>query len=346
MRPEARPGTRAKAMRVLIVDLARSFPAARIVLEKAGHQVVYVHGAVSWELDSFGLGLGESAVRGRDLGLRDVEGLGNDQFEVGLVVLRAVDFLREAPIGGPSVTVHDRILDLLQRKVISGGHRVLIDNDDYPHPVTGGSLGELSSYDVILKREYRQGFSYPAKYRPFPYVVFGSPDPVQLWLESKPTRGSWRRDKVYWSGVPFVHVDHSLDYRVSRLRILTELVHSDLYQDLSIAPTRLPFKWYLQMLRHHSFFLNLRGVGDVNRRFFEGLAMGAIPLMESFDVRFPTEHADLEQELAALSFRNPSQGLEVLDSLRARGSKWRRDFLGLVRARINSDQLARLLVNA
>jgi hypothetical protein len=89
------------------------------------------------------------------------------------------------------------------------------------------------------------------------------------------------------------------------------ITSSQYYSRFQIEKEFLAKKKYDKLLKSYSFFLNLNGVGNICKRFFEGLQFQGIPILENFEVRFPQEFRNLEEILLNNSFNT----LDTLDKL-------------------------------
>lgn len=143
--------------------------------------------------------------------------------------------------------------------------------------------------DIVFKREYRKNFEYDYdknRVFPFPFSVFGKPNPSWILYESKIDYNIDRIDSCFWAGSPIYRNDEFIDEKCDRLSILNKIYHQ-----LSIK-NNLDHKDFLNEMKSHNFFLNLNGTGHLCKRFFEGLSTGSLMLMQETDLIFPFDDGD------------------------------------------------------
>lgn len=192
---------------------------------------------------------------------------------------------------------------------------VLIDNHDYPHDPMENPVVSTYSFDLVLKREKLTTRTYASKVVPFPFVVFGMNDPIVTFLTRTSFVNPFRSNRAYWAGTAFVHDDLSSGLYVNRESVVQELASLD-SGNFNILRTNVSNARYVRNMKNHHFALNLVGVGQLTKRFFESLSYGAIPLMQSNSLEFPSELSAQSVVLKELEWGNVTELCDILDTFR------------------------------
>jgi len=144
--------------------------------------------------------------------------------------------------------------------------------------------------DAVFKREYRKNWEsdYDERVHPFPFAMFGKPNPAWLlYGERKSHPSDLRLNECFWAGVPRFNKDPiTPDEHVDRNAILYPISHSIAYF------SNLPSDVFLDKFLDYKFFLNLNGNGHLCKRFFEGLSRGSLMMMQETDLVFPFANGD------------------------------------------------------
>jgi hypothetical protein len=192
-------------------------------------------------------------------------------------------------------------LNFLTHNNLKLAKKILIDNsDDKSDPLLIKSISDFG-FDRILKRETSVSQLYSKKVEPFPFVIFGLVDPIFLWQFNSQRTKLLKSKKVIWIG------NNSSLSRAKTLEIIKHKRYSDSFRIIEGNKT---FEMYKTLISRSSYFLNLKGEGDICKRLFEGIAFGSIPITERLDVLFPPEFKDFEKLLNVFSF-----DVQTLDKL-------------------------------
>ena len=186
--------------------------------------------------------------------------------------------------------------------------------------------------------------NYHNSVEPFPFVIFGHLDPIFFFLKRKSHASNFRFNKIFWAGSPLIHEDLSANIFVNRRAVLDEIIQVD-SSDFKIMKHNIDFKKYLAKFRRYHFFLDLTGVGQLTKRFFEGIALGSIPLIQRNNLKFPSEFAELEDFLHTLQWGTVSELNYLFNNVSKKSERERIGAeLNLLVSQINESNLAKILL--
>jgi len=227
----------------------------------------------------------------------------NCVFDIVYIVYPSYFYWFDDESNNQSLDLFQRILSCAEMLGSENSRYVLIDNHDYPHDPTLHPIVKNFEFDKILKREMRIDRNYHPLVEPFPFVIFGHLDPIFFFLNKKRRASHFRINKIFWAGSPLVHKDPSAGLFVNRRAVLDEILREGT-SHFKILKHNIDFEKYLKKMRRYQFFLDLTGVGQLTKRFFEGLALGCVPLIQKNSIKFPPEFIELENFLHELQWEN------------------------------------------
>lgn len=312
-------------LRTLVLDPFQHYPSVKRLLEYQGFETVYATSfseelmrphALLHSYQSFSKKYFSDAIP-VELLLNGHEKV--NAFDLVLVVFPVISIAASDEAKFADAELFQAVSRYASEHRTHSGQLVLVDNHDYPHDPTAIALVSDVGFDCILKREYHRDREYDERVRPFPYVIFGQTDPISLVIDQPWRRAALRSKAAFWLGYSFTFGDDILHHYVNRAQVLSGLLDDkEASSHINIVQQRLPFRFYMQLMRRHHFFLHLNGLGNMTKRLFEGLSVGSSPLMERFTVRFPDQHQQLEEALKAVSFSSPSEFTRAYDLVRSK----------------------------
>ena len=207
-------------------------------------------------------------------------------------------------------SLYKSILD--QLKTIKYGKLVIIDVGDRALAMSGIKWLEYNGYkiDAVLKREYRRThvWDYTSIVKPFPFLTFDGKAGDVLY-GSTPKNSSIEGNGCFFIGDPLFRVELGLsDEWVNRYDMLLAMEKLNCikwYKD------RLQKEAYLNLFKSHRAFLHLNGTGHLCSRFFEGLGMGCLCIMQEHDVIFPMG----SPVHPSLIFKTPEQAKDIINRI-------------------------------
>lgn len=177
------------------------------------------------------------------------------------------------------------IYDILQTQlsIINNNNfkRVFIfDNYDYDYDPN--EIVKNKKIDLFFKRNYNKEKKYQDNVIPFPFIMFGQTSIIEK-IESKRLENDKRKNRIFFTGTLFTHIDNELNYIRNRKSIYKK-IKKYLYN-----PGRLNYNSFLEEIYHSKFSLDLNGVGDPNMRTFEILSQGSLRISEYNELKWPFE---------------------------------------------------------
>ncbi len=190
---------------------------------------------------------------------------------------------------------------------------IYIDGSDRAIVQRGLDWLDSMSYrcDLVLKREFRKNFEYDYDIKrvfPFPFSVFGKPNPSWILYENRISSKKERKNNCFWAGRPIFRNDQYQDEFCDRAGILNKI-----NSHLSIKDG-LNHQEFLNEISEHKFFLHLNGTGHLCKRFFEGLSVGSLMMLQSTDLVFPFDDGDFFSDETI--FNSPEDFIEKLNILK------------------------------
>ena len=165
--------------------------------------------------------------------------------------------------------------------------------------------------DLVFKREFRRNYEYDYDLKrvfPFPFSVFGKPNPSWLLYENRISSKKERQNDCFWAGSPIFRNDEYEDQFCDRAGILNKINNH-----LS-TKRALDHNKFLNEISEHKFFLHLNGTGHLCKRFFEGLSVGSLMMLQSTDLVFPFDDGDFF--LDETIFNSPEDFIQKLNILK------------------------------
>ena len=162
----------------------------------------------------------------------------------------------------------------------------LIDIYDYdydPNDINGGL-----PIDLYFKRNYVKGRTYTSNVVPFPCSMFVKPCVIATMLWKQLTPSGSRKNTAMWAGTLYNHVDTNFQPPIVRNRraMFEQIKHRlDIYQGLS-------HQEYVNEIRNHTIVVDLLGVGNPNKRTYEGFANGTLVLTMVKELEWGFEEGD------------------------------------------------------
>lgn len=205
-------------------------------------------------------------------------------------------------------SIYKNILE--QLKSVQYKKLILIDPGD--RAIVSSGLRWLSSngysVDLVLKREYRRThtWDYTSIVKPFPFLTFDG-KACNVLYQAKDITASSGGTGCFFIGDPLLRVELGMSdewvNRYDMLLAMKKLNCIDWYTN------RLQKEEYLSLFKTHKSFLHLNGTGHLCSRFFEGLGMGCLCIMQEHDVVFPMG----SPVHPSLIFKTPDEAKEIIE---------------------------------
>lgn len=295
---------------ILILDPFQHFPSLKLMLDEKGFKTVYSTAITAKDIDNFQFYGNEKAFK-KKYGFKphDFTVDNSESYNIMILVF-PINLTEMRPY---YVSLIQKCKFIFESKSHQNTIKILIDNSDYPSDPMCDINIKSFGFHKVFKREMHRDREYHKLIMPFPFVIFGEIDPIYeyFFIKKKSMPFEKRIRKIFWSGSVFNHSNPDIKHSVDRRESLNLIYDCRNVAKFQLEQSFVRKKRYDELLSQHLFFLNLNGVGNVCKRFFEGLKYQGIPILESFKVQYPPSYHDLEEMLSANSFHS----LDSLDAL-------------------------------
>jgi len=187
-------------------------------------------------------------------------------------------------------TKNQIFIDIFKKMYCIGNNDNLIIVDSHPYNYDPCPFLQNYVYNKVLKRCYSKNMVYPDNVIPFPFAcIGGKPDPLYIIIFKRNYECiQEKKKKIFWKGALFIHNEPKYKVHVNRKKIFDE-IKDDTF---SVPQNRLPLNQFLDNIKNHKFFLDIKGCSDLNKRFYEGLSTGTLGLIQKQDIIWPFEDGD------------------------------------------------------
>ena len=156
---------------------------------------------------------------------------------------------------------------------------------------------------------------YASNVAPFPFVIFGVNDPIHSFLNRSRVLTPFRSNRAFWAGSVFIHEDKDGGILVNRKSVIQDLILLG-SKDLNVLKSNVSNTQYIRAMKRHHFAINLLGVGQLTKRFYEALSYGMIPLMQSNSLEFPSDLFGEKEVLDELEWKTVEEMISILSKAR------------------------------
>jgi hypothetical protein len=163
---------------------------------------------------------------------------------------------------------------------------VLFDIHDYDYDPN--DVNKELPIDFYFKRNYQKGKSYKSNVFPFPCMMFVKPCVMSIVLNKNLDTSFPRIHLPMWAGALYDYVDTNYNPPIVRKR---KEIYNKINNALLSYPT-VENSRYIQNIRQHTILVDLIGVGDPNKRFFEGIANGTLVMTMTTTLNWGFEDGD------------------------------------------------------
>lgn len=227
-----------------------------------------------------------------------------------------------AVVGADRPHLFKELLSVLYKIVDSKKPSKVAFFDTHDNPYVPLEYLDKSGYkcDAIFKANYRAAAqpTYDDRVKSFPFFCFGPIEPMWVTLSGENTRSQHdnaaeRNASCYWgagAGGCFVagtrpdiepRIQEAISYDRDRFTDSPVLASS------IVKTPQLGHQDFMTGLKTHRSFLVLNGSGKVHRRFFEGVSVGCLGLLEKNDVIYPAEVEAAWKDRAVCTFSTPEE---------------------------------------
>lgn len=272
-------------MKICVIDPASHFPSLKILFPEAEY---FAH-----EPDAFFTYVSTSHYTKEQLRNEygfdyrtDWNSITSKNFDVVFIVAPFIDYYN---VVTTSLTPHvDRMLYTLQQIIKTNTFKKIVLFDVHDYDYDPNDVNKSLPVDFYFKRNYDNTKKYRSNVFPFPCMMFVKPCVLGLVLHTNIDYTMPRINAPMWAGAIYNHIDTNFTPPKRRMRkdIFDQIQHT------LIVYSGLPHTKYMEKIRTHTILVDLLGVGDPNKRLFEGLSNGTLVMTMSCDLNWGFSDGD------------------------------------------------------
>lgn len=217
----------------------------------------------------------------------DWETITHKQYDVIFIVAPLLDYYKTL---SPELKKYtDYMLQKLRTILIQNTFSKVALFDIYDYDYDPNDVNTELRVDYYFKRNYQKNKNYKENVFPFPSMMFVHPCVLDTMLKRQYDRSAPRNRRPMWAGSLYNHIDTNYSPPIERKR---KSIYDQIQHTL-VSYSGLDHKTYLQTIREHGILVDLIGVGEPNKRFFEGLANGPLVMTMSANLEwgfYPGDH--------------------------------------------------------
>ena len=200
------------------------------------------------------------------------------------------------------------IHDILQKEldiINNNNFKKVFIFDNYDYDYDPNEIIKNEKIDLFFKRNYNRNKKYSQNVVPFPFIMFGQFSIIEK-LENINIKKLHKKNRIFFSGTLFTHIDHEINYTRDRKNIYRQIrkhIHN---------PGNLNYERFLNEIRSSKFSLDLNGVGDPNKRTFEILSQGSLRISEFNNLKWPFDEEFSEETI----FKDSKEFIEKINKLK------------------------------
>ena len=182
----------------------------------------------------------------------------------------------------------NRMLERIQGILKNSTFQKVALFDIYDYDYDPSTINKGLPIDIYFKRNYSKKIKYHPSVRPFPCSMFVKPCVMTTMLFNSLHSRHPRKLSAMWAGSLYKHVDTNFQPPIVRDRqgIYNKIKHR------LVTYSGLSQQAYLQKIREHAIVVDLLGVGEPNKRTFEGFANGTLVMTMIKDLEWGFENGD------------------------------------------------------
>jgi hypothetical protein len=216
----------------------------------------------------------------------DWNAITDKQFSVVFIVLPLMDYFN---VVTTILTPHiNRMLGLFHTIFSNNRFQKVVMFDMYDYDYDPNDVNTDIPVDFYFKRFYNKNKQYKPNVFPFPCSMFVKPCVISTMLAKNLGNSVNRINSPMWAGAIYNHVDGHFHPPIVRNR-------KDMFERIKHKLTvynGLPIEEYIAAIRKHTIVVDLIGVGEPNKRTFEGFANGTLVMTMVKDLHWGFEEGD------------------------------------------------------
>ena len=231
----------------------------------------------------------------------DWNAITSDNFHTLFIVLSVMDYYRTFPLSIstgyyktylnkplPPRDDRDRMLDIIVDIVSNNKFKQVVLFDTYDYDYDPSIVDTRIKANYYFKRNYDMTKKYNSNVFPFPCMMFVKPCVLGMMLNKNTESTISRINLPMWAGSIYKHIDNNFVPQVIRDRksIFNKI------QDKLVVYSGLSEYEYRNKIKQYTILVDLLGVGDPNKRIFEGFSSGTLVMTMSCDLNWGFSDGD------------------------------------------------------
>ena len=210
----------------------------------------------------------------------DWQNITSDMFDTLFIVAPLMDYYNTISHSMKPYT--DRMLDRIVEIILKNTFKTIAIFDMYDYDYDPSIIDTQIKAHYYFKRNYDKTKKYNSNVFPFPCMMFVKPCVLGMMLDKKTEWTSPRMNAPMWAGSLYKHVDTKFTPALIRDR---KGIFDEIQQQL-VVYNGLSHDQDIDKMKQHSIVVDLLGVGDPNKRIFEGFSTGTLVMTMSCDLNW------------------------------------------------------------
>ena len=210
----------------------------------------------------------------------DWQNITSDTFDTLFIVAPLMDYYNTISHSMKPYT--DRMLDRIVEIISKNTFKTIAIFDMYDYDYDPSIIDTQIKAHYYFKRNYDKTKKYNSNVFPFPCMMFVKPCVLGMMLNKDVEWKEPRMNAPMWAGSLYKHVDTKFTPGLIRDR---KGIFDEIQQQL-VVYNGLSHDQYIDKMKQHSIVVDLLGVGDPNKRIFEGFSTGTLVMTMSCDLNW------------------------------------------------------------
>ena len=210
----------------------------------------------------------------------DWQNITSDMFDTLFIVAPLMDYYNTISHSMKPYT--DRMLDRIVEIISKNTFKTIAVFDMYDYDYDPSIIDTQIKAHYYFKRNYDKTKKYNSNVFPFPCMMFVKPCVLGMMLNKDVEWKEPRMNAPMWAGSLYKHVDTKFTPALIRDR---KGIFDEIQQQL-VVYNGLSHDQYIDKMKQHSIVVDLLGVGDPNKRIFEGFSTGTLVMTMSCDLNW------------------------------------------------------------
>lgn len=210
----------------------------------------------------------------------DWQNITSDMFDTLFIVAPLMDYYNTISHSMKPYT--DRMLERIVEIISKNTFKTIAVFDMYDYDYDPSIIDTQIKAHYYFKRNYDKTKKYNSNVFPFPCMMFVKPCVLGMMLNKDVEWKEPRMNAPMWAGSLYKHIDTKFTPALIRDR---KGIFDEIQQQL-VVYNGLSHDQYIDKIKQHSIVVDLLGVGDPNKRIFEGFSTGTLVMTMSCDLNW------------------------------------------------------------